>query len=191
MASAYGWVFFPLSHCEWFLICLLKRQRDTVFVVPTMGILPVLKQSSVWMTREEEISECCQLQSFTEFIPSLFPDVFAQVSQCERCRYWCGGALWGLAECAVSVWWGEGAAVLSVAAGQRRGGLCGRGALCKAHGVCFEGLVCPSCCWDQAPLGGKSRGGTNAGLEWASPLLHRAVGGLSPPRSPPPVPGLC
>ena len=47
-------------------------------------------------------------------------------------------------------------------ASQQQRGLCGHGALCNAHTMCFDQLMCPSCCCEQAPLGrgvgGKPRG---------------------------------
>ena len=69
-------------------------------------------------------------------------------------------------------------------ASQQQRGLCGHGALCNAHTMCFDQLMCPSCCCEQAPLRrGGSHGGTKSSVDRASPLLCRAVCGLRPQAS--------
>ena len=74
-------------------------------------------------------------------------------------------------------------------ASQQQRGLCGHGALCNAHTMCFDQLMCPSCCCEQAPLGRGGGGEATGERKAVSTGPHHscaelcAASGLRPPCS--------
>ena len=106
--------------------------------------LPVLHQSCVWTAREEEMWAHASREFYpvcSQFIPWWF---------CSR----------EPTRTLLRPMWKSVTGPGRVPS-QGRGGLCGRGALCQAPAVCSDGLMCPSSCWEEAPLGGKAKGEPN------------------------------